>query len=387
MIGRRALVLLAMLIALVYARSPLYDFPAPRPFHGNLFFNPYSEAAVHWQRANLHAHAWAWYGITNGVQSPSEIVDAYDALGYSIAGVSDYHHIAAADGVRTIPLYEHGYNLAKRHQLAIGARAVESFDFPFWQFPSHEQFIIDRVRSKADLVALAHPSRDAYSMDDLTELTGYDLIEVGNGPFIMEDAWDAALSSGHPVWAIANDDTHDLNDRHRRAVAWNMIGAPTTSTADVVGALRAGRTFAVVKTDEDPAPVDPSVPGVSFSDGTLVVSTGEPSAFLFIGQNGAVRKSVKYATEAAYSFAPEDTYIRAVVRSARTATFVNPVIRYDGRLPSPAASVDAKATWLMRGGYLLGAAALLFLLFGRKRLRRVAPAPAQVVAIARRKRA
>ena len=70
-------------------------------------------------------------------------------------------------------------------------------------------------------------------------IVGYDLIEVVNGPFAAEDVWDAALSAGHPVWAVANDDTHDLTDSHRTAAGWNMIDAATSSTADVVDALEA----------------------------------------------------------------------------------------------------------------------------------------------------
>ena len=40
-------------------------------------------------------------------------------------------------------------------------------------------------------------------------------MEVINGPFGFEDLWDAALSSGHPVWALANDDIHDLANVRR----------------------------------------------------------------------------------------------------------------------------------------------------------------------------
>src|SRR5262245_19653524 len=128
-------------------------------------------------------------------------------MGYDVAGVSDYHDIAAQDGIETLPLYEHGYNVSKRHQLAIGAREVDWLDFPLWQSLSDEQFVIDRVGRTAELVALAHPtSRDAYSNDALHRLSGYQLMEVVNGPHRIEDPWDEALSSGHAVWALANDD-------------------------------------------------------------------------------------------------------------------------------------------------------------------------------------
>src|SRR6266550_5820972 len=114
MILKRGLVLLAVLVALPYARGPLYRFPTPTVFSGPAFLNPYAGASAAWYRVNLHAHGRAWNGFTNGRQSAEEIVAAYHQRGYTIAGVSDYQHIAALDGVDTIPVYEHGYNLGKR---------------------------------------------------------------------------------------------------------------------------------------------------------------------------------------------------------------------------------------------------------------------------------
>ena len=389
MILKRALVVIAALIAVPYARGPVYRFPPPVQFTGAAFLNPYSGASGHWTRANLHAHGRAWSGFTNGRQSADQIVEAYHRLGYPIAGVSDYQHIAARDGVNTLPVYEHGYSLGKRHQLAIGPRGVEWLDFPLWQSTSDQQFIIDRVRAQADLVALAHPSsRDAYSLDDLRQLTRYDLLEVVNGPFVMEEAWDAALSTGHLVWALANDDTHDLNDPRRTAKAWNMIDAATAETADVVDALKNGRTFAMMRTDEDPSPVDTAVPTVAFDAGTLSVSTPEPSTFLFVGQNGSVRASFKRRLEASYQFTTADTYIRTVVRSARTATFVNPIVRYDGvHAARPTASIDSVSTWMMRAGFALAGTVAFVAAFKKRRSPVVESAASPVMSKAGRRHA
>ena len=380
---KRSLALLAILVLLPYAASRVYQFPDPVRFAGSSLLNPYANAPGAWQRANFHAHGRAWNGLTNGRQSDQEIVDTYRSVGYTIPGVSNYQRIAAHQGIVTIPAYEHGYNIGKHHQLAIGAHAVDWFDFPLWQTLSDEQFVIDRVHAKADLVALTHPSvRDAYSGNDLRQLTGYELLEVVNGWDVMEDSWDAALSAGHLVWALANDDTHDLTDRGHTLVAWNMIGAATTSTPDVVAALRSGRTFAVLRTGEQPGPSDTIVPHVSVSDRTLVVTRdGAPSTFQFVGQNGAIRKSVKHATSATYTFATNDPYMRTVIVSPDTTTFVNPVVRYDGfRTPAARAAVDPAGTWLARGAYVT-AAGTAFTILVRRRTRprrRIVMAPLEV---------
>jgi hypothetical protein len=307
--------------------------------------------------------------LTNGAQSNEAVVERYRDLGYAVPGVSNYQHIAAQDGVSTMPLYEHGYNVGKRHQLGIGAREVEWFDFLLWQGLSQRQYVIDRMKRTADLVAIVHPaSRDAYTADDMAQLTGYDLIEIVNGPFAVEDVWDAALSAGRPVWGIANDDTHDLRDFRRTAVGWNMVGSPSASTADIVAALRAGRSYAVLRTGAIDS-VDLTVlDRVDVHESTVSISvSGAESTFAFIGQNGALKKTVKYAMGASYTFADGDTYVRTVITSPQTVLYVNPIVRYDGReLTSPAATVDAAATWAIRAGWGVGSLLAVFA-YGRRR--------------------
>ena len=367
---KRAAVALAVAVAIPYLRGPLYDFPAETAFSGTVLLNPYATLVPGWQRANLHAHGRAWRGLTNGRQSDHEIVRAYESFGYSVAGVSDYQHIAALAGVRTMPLYEHGYNLGKRHQLAIGARTVTWFDFPLWQTLSHQQFVIERVSETADLVALAHPSsRDAYTPEHLRQLTGYQLIEVVNGPFLFEDSWDAALSAGRAVWALGNDDTHDLTDPRRTAMAWTMINAPSASAADIVDALRAGRAYAVSRTNEIASAVETVLGRVTVENDTIEVTCeGEPSTFIFIGQNGVVRKTVEGVTSAGYAFGRDDTYIRTVIRSPRTAMFLNPVLRSASGEPTPlVARVNLGGTWLLRGGFVFAGVALVLLYRDRRR--------------------
>jgi hypothetical protein len=367
MLLKRALLVLAAAVALPYCFGPIYRFPEARPFSGQEWFNPYAQLHGTWQRANLHAHGRAWGGFTNGRQPNEEVVRRYRAMGYSVAGVSNYHHIAAFEGVDTLPLYEHGYNIVKRHQLAIGARRVEWFDLLLWQSLSHQQYVIDRVHTSADLVALTHPpTRDAYDRGSLHSLTGYELIEVANGRHASEAPWDAALSSGRTVWAIGNDDTHDLEDPQRTAVAWTMIDAPGTGQAEIISALRSGRAYAVVrKTVEgahgDRHAMDLTLEAVAVDGNRLIVTAaGQPARVTFIGQNGGIRKVVDHTLQAEYALEADDSYIRAVIDSPRLAIFVNPVLRTAGGLPQgERASVDRLRTWLLRIGIVLAILALI----------------------------
>ncbi|MGE5246530.1 MAG: hypothetical protein ACM3SQ_20070 [Betaproteobacteria bacterium] len=367
---RRLFLGVVLLVVLPYFFSPVYTFPPPQPFAGPAIWNPYAGVDSTWLLANLHAHGAAWGGITNGRQSDDAVVEAYRTRGYDVAEISDYQRIAALDGVPTIPAYEHGYNVSKIHQLAIGARAVDWLDFPLFQWTSQKQFVIDRVKARADLVALVHPSaRLAYSEDDLHQLTGYDLFEVINGRFPAEDLWDAALSSGHFVGAIGDDDTHDITDPHRMAVAWTMIDADAVDAAAVVSALRRGRSYAVSATSGTSTRNDAVVSGVQVRDGRLTVSIeGPPATFSFIRQDGQVRKTVEKTTTASYDIAPDDAYVRTEIRTPKILMYLNPVVRYDGaHLPDPVARVDTFATWALRLMLALGCAAAVALLGRRDR--------------------
>jgi hypothetical protein len=364
LIFRRVVALLLFLfIAIPSLLAPVYRFPASTPFAGSALWNPYANLTGTWLKANLHAHGFAWGGVTNGKQSDNDVVQAYKQHGYAVAGVSNYGSIAAFHGVDTIPLYEHGYNVWKVHQLAIGARQVVWLDFPLWQTLDQKQYIIDRVSSEAALVSLNHPNT-AYTDDDMRSLTGYQLIEVVNGPFPVEDLWDTALSNGHVVWAVGNDDAHDVTNLRRTFIAWNMIDAPSASAHDVIAALRHGRTYAVSLVGNNP---DAALKSVEVSGSTLTItSTGVPATYLFVGQDGAVRETANQVMQATYTFAATDTYIRTVIRTPNMVMYINPVLRYDGvKLPTLAAAVNETSTWLHRALVLIVSALVVFFLWRR----------------------
>ena len=356
-------IFLFVFIAIPLLLAPVYRFPPPQPFAGSALWNPYAHLSGTWQKTNLHAHGVAWAGVTNGKQSDQEVVAAYKARGYSVAGVSNYGSIAAFAGVDTIPLYEHGYNIPKGHQLAIGARSVVWLDFPLWQTLDQKQYIIDRVGADAALVSINHPNT-AYVDEDMRNLTGYQLMEIVNGPFPVFDLWDTALSCGHVVWALANDDAHDVTNLRRTFIAWNMIDAPSPSATDIIGALRAGRSYAVSLVGNNP---DAALKSIEVSDATVTItSTGVPATYLFVGQSGVVRGTANQVMQATYTFAATDTYIRTVIRTPNMVMYVNPIMRYDGiALPSPTRAINDTMTWLQRALVVVVSAVVMFVLWRR----------------------
>mgnify|MGYP006284016269 CR=1 FL=1 len=362
---RLLLYVVLLAAAAPYLGSSIYQFSAPHPFSGPALFNPYAGGAAEWQKANFHAHSRAWGGVTNGKQTPDEVVRSYQSLGFTVAGVSNYMRIAAFEGVATLPLYEHGYNIGKRHQLAIGAHAVSWYDIPLVQFASQKQSVIDAVKARSALVAIVHPNGTVgYDEDDMRILGGYDFVEIANGPFTAVDMWDIALSSGRRVWAVADDDTHDVTDMKRRAVAFNMVNASTATLPDVLEALRAGRTYVVSAPQRTTATLDTALASLDVTGETITVTaSGHPATIVFVGQNGQIRRTVNDTREARYTFTADDTYIRTEFHTPATTVFLNPVIRSSGSLAAPAAPpVDHTRTWLFRALILVFLAGALRLL-------------------------
>jgi hypothetical protein len=346
------LLVVAILAAVPYLACPVYQFADPRPFSGSALYNPYARLSGAWRTANFHAHGRAWGGLTNGEQSDSDVVARYAAMGYDVAGVSNYESIdwRRSGDSAFIPSYEHGYNLLKAHMLALDARSVEWFDFPVIQSRSQKQYLIDRMKSSAALVVLAHPSlRGAHSVDDMRYLTHYDLLEVLNHFQTSDHLWDVALSSGHPVWAVGDDDTHDVTDAGQTGVRWTMVDAPSTRRDVIIAALKAGRTIAVAGTG---GRSEARVTSVTVRGDTLtVVCDTTVRGFAFIGQNGTVlHREDRGGRSASYVIRPSDTYVRTVIATARTTMFLNPVFRYDGvETPvMPVAVFDVGRTWGVR---------------------------------------
>jgi len=368
-----------------YAIAPVYRFPAPAPFSGPSFYNPYANrpAGSQWRTANFHAHGRAWGGLTEGRQTDSAVVDHYyNKLGYDVAGVSDYLQI---DRHRTdssfVPTYEHGINALKTHLLGIDARRVVWFDFPLPQSRSEKQYVIDRVASGASLVALAHPAlRGGYSRDDLGFLTHYQLFEVLNHFVVSDSLWDVALSTGHAVWAIGSDDSHNITDAGQTGAMWTELLTPSTRAADVVEALKAGRTYAVAghgaRSDAHPEQI------VVSGDTLTVTCDGPVSRIDFVGQGGRLLARVFDVQRASYAIQPGDPYVRTVISTPHTLMFLNPVVRYDGqKLARPVAMLDVPRTWALRSSIAVTAVMLVWLAFvGRHFALRRRPRPEPALA-------
>jgi hypothetical protein len=230
-----------------YVQTEIYNFGQSEPFSGDSFYNPYQK----WQsdkpqKANFHAHSKAWFGITNGGNSVSEVATAYKLKGYELACLSNYQSISNRS-VREgfLPVYEHGFNVMKVHQLAVGADAVSFLDFPFFQCLSQKQLVINRIKEHSKFVALAHPAlRNGYTENDLVYLSNYDFMEVLS-PFANSlTLWDTALRHGKRVWCMANDDLHQISSQSLGRY-YNVMSSEAINRASTEKLMEEGCFYAV----------------------------------------------------------------------------------------------------------------------------------------------
>ncbi len=353
MLVRTLLVVLGVsvvLLATEYAWSAVYDFPAPRPFAGAQWYNPYeAPAGATWHKANFHAHSVAWGGLTNGHQSSSAVRAAYRQMGAEIAGISNYHTIDSSLVDSTfIPTYEYGYSLAKSHRLALGAREVNWLDFPLGSTLSDRQLILDRLRPTTALTVINHPvMRNGHTVDDLRALGNYDLIEAMSSYGDSPAEWDAALSAGHAAWAIGSDDNHDITRTDILGRVWTMVLAPSTRANVVLGALKQGRQFAVRGTAMR---MDNDVRAVRMRGDTLTVELAATSKRIrFVGDSGRELALVHDTSAASYVARSADSYVRIEVENAATTFWLNPVVRWDGVAPTESRPImNVAATWSVR---------------------------------------
>ena len=342
---------LLLLILYVYLSVPTYSFKEPKPFSGDYLYNPYQDMKPNqWKKYHFHCHSRKYIGITNGRKSTEVTIDSvYQALGYDHYGISDYMHINThgADKEGYIPAYEHGYGLIRKtHQICIGAESVYRIDFPFMQNLNMKQHMINKLGERSRFVMPAHASfTKGYKVSDMKFLSNYRLIEVVNPYGNAFEHWDMALSNGHRLYALGDDDTHDITNEHEVCRNLTMVNTPDLHPENVYDALDKGLCYAVEFDNwyYYPLTLEQKVKDVRSLDyltraqlegDTLFVSTSAETMkeVKFIGQDGKILKTEEDIATAYYVIQPEDTYVRTRVDlNGRHFLYLNPVTRH----PSP----------------------------------------------------
>ena len=356
-----------------YLFCPIYSFPPSHPFSGDSIYNPYAAVADgNWVKGNFHAHAHSWQGVTNGKGSATDIHRVYKQLGYGVHAVSNYESIdTTLQSLSTyISAYEHGYNLMKTHQLVLGAKAVCWKDYLLPQTVNNKQDIIQRIHQTDSnaFISINHPAvRNGYQGSDFAKLTHYNCVEVLNPAANSSPLWDAALSAGKPVFAMSDDDTHDVDDTTITGnfCTWINVAKPNQTT--IIHSLKTGCSYAMVigkhinqQIWQGKAIHLPSLQNFVVKEDTVQVAFSLPAKDIsVIGQNGSLLQHKAGTDSVSFVLGKQEPYARVVATyNDGIQLLLNPVFRYkQSPLWQAGATIKAVPTFLLRTA---GALLLLF---------------------------
>ena len=376
---------LLLLVLFIYLSVPTYSFKEPKPFSGQYLYNPYQDMQLdQWKKYHFHCHSRKFFGITNGRKSKETTIDSvYQALGYDHYGISDYMGINTHGSEREdyIPAYEHGYGLfRKTHQICIGAEKVYWPDYIFMQNLNMKQHMINKLGERCRFVMPAHASfTTGYKVNDMMLLSNYRLLEILNPYGNAIEHWDKALSNGHRVYALGDDDTHDINKANDVCYNLTMINTHDLNPEHVYEALDKGLCYAVEfnkwyhfpMTLEEKVVQAMALPYLTRAElvgDTLFVSTSANTMkeVKFIGQNGKVLKTEEDVVTAYYVIQPEDNYVRTQINvNGLQHFYLNPITRHP--TPKPVDQrldvVNKAQTYLYWFVYVVAFAAFVWYLF------------------------
>ncbi len=352
----RLVIVVVVLATLPYYYSCTYTYTESKPFSGAFFYNPYEQLNDTWVKANFHAHTKLAGGIANGKNTAEEMLSSYDSIGYDLPCISNYNSILQTNRIPYISDFEHGFNMGFVHQLVLNNESSIWFDYPLFQTVHHKQFILNHVKKPNNIIALAHPNfKLGYTNDDLKLLSNYDLIEVLSRTATSVDSWDAALTSGHAVWAIGNDDAHEA-DINSIGVCWTSINVKENTAKSILASLKRGSCVATrgwrgqnmqevnfVKVDENNLII-----GLNKKADSIVLKSDQGRTVGFVVNDSIIEYKIK----------PNNTYVRAEVFETEewntyTRMYLNPIIRSRDGSFSPHSN-EAKISYFWTFIYWIG---------------------------------
>jgi hypothetical protein len=347
---------------------------------------------LHWYRGNTHTHTSAPAGSdANG--SPEFVANWYKAHGYQFVVITDHENftdatrVAAVDGKFLVmrgqevtqmvadPQFEGGVR-----QLHVNGIHTDRLVMPIRPSPPPvaaklpdgrpdlravaaqgitpaQAYLrnIDAIRAAGGVPQVNHPNL-AWSvrLEDLLPIQGPYLFEVwnayptsnnlggidsaGNISPSAEGLWDQLLSRGKIVWGVASDDTHEYHKPDDPMAptpgkGWVVVRAASLAPDAIADALLRGKFYA--STGVTLGSYDVNQTGITLTvvrptDWSPNLPQTTRYTFRFIGQNGRVLKE-GYGLSAAYSFRPDDQYVRvSIIDSDGRRAWTQPVF-LDGR--------------------------------------------------------
>lgn len=288
-------------------------------------------AAEKWYKGNTHTHTLN----TDGRDVPYDVAKWYREHGYNFVVITDHEYITnitplndllgrtgaflvvsgqeVTDSSQGKPIHSNGLGLTKVVMPSKMANKVESL-----------QKNIDNIRAGGGIPQLNHPNFGwALSSAEIKQLKGLRLMEIYNGhPLVnnlggggqpsAEAIWDELLTAGMTIYAIGDDDVHQLQSKGEAiealpGQAWIYVKARELTSAAILSAIDNGDFYAstgveLTEYSADKSEVSIKVKATNYSKyrvqfigsgGKILQESFEPSAIYKVkGNEGYVRVKV-----------------------------------------------------------------------------------------------
>lgn len=336
---------------------------------------PQTTASLNWYRCNTHTHTSARpQSDANG--TPEFAVEWYRAHGYHCLVITDHEFLTdvaplnekygADNGFLVLRGQEitqlvadasHPNGVRHGHINGIGTQKLilpighpkPATDVSLTQ--AYERNI-SAIHAAGGIAQINHPNLHwSVRLDDLAPLDEPYLLEVwnsfasannlggvdesGNSALSPEALWDALLTQGKRVWAVASDDTHEyykfddpINPTPGKG--WIVVRAASLTATDVMNALRNGQFYAstgIVLNDlrinerEVALDIAPNREWVAKNKGNARVMTR------FIGEGGRLLAQVP-GLSPRYMLKGDERYVRAsIIDSDGRRAWTQPLLR------------------------------------------------------------
>lgn len=272
--------------------------------------NPY-QARANRYKVQLHAHSTG----SDGADTPAALATAYEAAGYDALAITD-HNVLTADpevaGVLHIPgVEETEWSGHKLNLFAIGNKSETT-----------AQGIIDAILLDDALCGVAHPWwwNLPTSANTVGSWIGFQLIEIASAVLgrvgssqVDETTWDYLLTRHRNVWALANDDCHNIAWATEFNVFFNEIMGDELSLTELKKSLRRGNFY--------PRQTGAPQLTLTMSGTTITVASSASANFDWIGRNGVVLKTEDGVSSSEYTIQGWEEYVRVRAKDNATDTY------------------------------------------------------------------
>ena len=210
-----------------------------------------------WYRGDCHVHSV----FSDGELTPEQLADAARAAGLDFVATTEHNNTEAYDawakaaGTDLLVIPGEEVTTQTGHWLALGLRPGQVVD---WRYGVRDRAIgrhLGEVHDAGGLCVAAHPYGPYPSGRFRYPYAGFDVVEVWNGLWTSDLAWNADNEAALAEWARAltagdaerrwrpamgNSDTH-LEDQI--GIPQTVVQADDLSPASILDGIRAGRSW------------------------------------------------------------------------------------------------------------------------------------------------